>query len=526
MFKKSTLLLLVAFIYSATIFAQQEPRIYKEPEFDIEWRKPTNHPDRIILSLGADPSTSASVTWRTSTEIDSAYAEIAIANAAPKFWRNAKTIKAVTTEFNAKDIDEADVISNYHSVKFDGLQSDTIYAYRVGDGKRWSEWIQFRTASNSPNKTFSFLYVGDAQNYILELWSRLIREGYRKAPNAKFIVHAGDLVNSAHNEQQWQEWFDAGSFIHSSIGAFPVPGNHEYRSLIKDGEKVLSAQWSYQFTLPENGPDDLKESAYYMDYQNMRIIALNSNVKKEEQAKWIEKILSKTDKEWIIVTFHHPLYSASKGRDNKEWRDLLKPIFDKYNVDLVLQGHDHSYARGRVSPNDNTLSNDNVMDGINMRDKTGTVYVVSVSGGKMYHLRPNAWEGWDAERERAAENTQLFQVITIERNKLSFESYTAIGELYDAFDLIKEKNNPNQFIERKNQAIEERRFSNTIPYHDPLPEGVEKIILNKYKGFEIDGVRFFKDDKNIGYNVKLEKGNEVINLILDKEGKILSEKKQ
>ena len=41
---------------------------------------------------------------------------------------------------------------------------------------------------------FSFFYVGDAQNYILELWSRLIREGY-KAPTASFIIHAGDLIN-------------------------------------------------------------------------------------------------------------------------------------------------------------------------------------------------------------------------------------------------------------------------------------------------------------------------------------------
>jgi len=59
------------------------------------------------------------------------------------------------------------------------------------------------------------LYVGDAQNYILELWSRLIREGYKKAPDASFVIHAGDLVNNAHSEQQWQEWFDAGGWIHS-----------------------------------------------------------------------------------------------------------------------------------------------------------------------------------------------------------------------------------------------------------------------------------------------------------------------
>lgn len=498
------------------IVGQELPRTYKAPAFDLEWRKPTRHPDRIVLSYGEDPATSASVTWRTTAEIDTAYAEIAIATAAPKFWRNAKTIQANTSTFDALEINGADVLAKYHSVWFTGLQSDTTYAYRVGDGERWSEWIQFKTAPKESRDKFSFLYVGDTQNFILELWSRLIRESYKMAPDAKFIVHAGDLVNNAHNEQQWQEWFDAGGWIHASIGAFPIPGNHEYQNLSSEAQtRSLSVQWKHQFTLPENGPEGLEETAYYMDYQNMRIIGLNSNVDHEKQAKWVEKLLSETDKDWIVVTFHHPLFSASDGRDNKEWRALMKPIFDKYEVDLVLQGHDHSYARGRVSPNEN------VLDGVNLRDKTGTVYVVSVSGGKMYGLRENAWEGYDAERDRAAENTQLFQVITIENDTLSFESYTAVGELYDAFDLVKRDGLPNIFVERNNEAIAERRFYNTIPYGDPLPEGVEHSLLSKYPGFEVKDVRFVNDKQFTGFKVRLEKGEERKELSLDMNGKIL-----
>jgi len=512
---KVLVLMFVSVTFGKT-FGQQLPRIYKAPEFDVEWRQPTNHPDRIVLSYGEDPSTTASVTWRTSSEIDTAYAEIAIATAAPKFWRNASTIKAVTTTFDALEINEAEVLANYHSVWFPDLKSGTTYAYRVGDGKRWSEWIQFKTAPMESKNRFSFLYVGDTQNFILELWSRLIRESYKKAPDARFIVHAGDLVNNAHNEQQWQEWFDAGGWIHGTIGAFPIPGNHEYRNLTPEAsERSLSLQWKHQFTLPENGPEGLEETAYFMDYQNMRIIGLNSNVDHQKQAKWVEKLLSETDKDWKIVTFHHPLFSASDGRDNKEWRELMKPIFDKYEVDLVLQGHDHSYARGRVSPNEN------VLDGVNMRDKTGTVYVVSVSGGKMYGLRKNAWEGYEAQRDRAAENTQLFQVITIENDKLSFESYTAVGELYDAFDLIKKAGQPNEFVERDNEAIAERRFSNTIPYQDPLPEGAEESLLSRYPGYEVNGVRFVNDNEFIGYKVRLDKEGERKELSLDVNGKIL-----
>ncbi|WP_422080158.1 metallophosphoesterase [Ulvibacterium sp.] len=499
----------------------QEPRVYRAPEFDVEWSKPSRYPDRIVLNLGEDPAISASVTWRTVPEIETAFAEIAVATGAPKFWRNANTLKAVTTTFDGSKIPTAGFISNYHSATFSDLLPDTVYAYRVGDGKRWSEWIQFRTASRSTTEPFSFLYVGDTQNFILELWSRLIREGYKKAPDARFIIHAGDLVNNAHREQEWQEWFDAGGWIHSSLPSFPVPGNHEYRPLGEEGGKKgirsLSAQWNYQFTLPENGPEGLEETVYFMDYQDTRIIGLNTNVEHEKQAVWLEELLSGTTQKWKVVTFHHPLFSASSNRDNTELRELLKPIFDKYHVDLVLQGHDHSYARGRVSPGENTL------DGVNLRDRTGTVYVVSVSGGKMYGLRPNAWDGWEAERDRAAENTQLFQVITIEDNKLSFESYTAIGELYDAFDLVKGGEGPNQFIERKQEAVAPRRFNNTIPYQDPLPDAIKNRLQKRYPGFEFDGVAYSKENGVFQYQVKMEKGNEEVELRLDADGTVLEE---
>lgn len=518
---RRVLLVFTAIVVNFTICHSQEQRPYQEPFFGDEWSKPSEHPDRIVVNFGEDPATTASVTWRTAPIINEAFAEIAIATGAPKFWRNAKTVTAKTTTFDASAIETAKVVANYHSATFNDLQPNTTYAYRVGDGNRWSEWIQFKTASDNPEDSFSFLYVGDTQNFILELWSRLIREGYKTAPDASFIIHAGDLVNNAHREQEWEEWFIAGGWIHSSLPSFPVPGNHEYRPLndeeAKNKIRSLSAQWKPQFTLPENGPEGLKESVYYMDYQNTRVIGLNSNEQTEKQAKWVDELLSNTSQKWKVVTFHHPLFSASEGRDNEELRNLWKPIFDKHKVDLVLQGHDHSYARGRVSPGDN------VLDGVNLRDKTGTVYVVSVSGGKMYKLRPNAWEGWEADRNRAAENTQLFQVITIEDDKLSFESFTAIGELYDAFDLVKKPNEPNSFVERKDEGINARRFDNTIPYQDTLPENLKEIIFKQYKGHQLNRVSFVKEDGVTGYRVRIRNDKQSVNLFIDQSGKILDE---
>jgi len=506
---------LILLFLSSIVFAQKT-KIYKAPKFESTWHLPSKHPDRIVLNLGQNPENSASVTWRTTTEIHQGFAEIAKATAAPKFWRNAKTISAVKEELDGTSVPMAGVKSNYFSVKFKDLEPNTLYGYRVGDGEHWSEWIQFKTASDKPEK-FSFLYVGDAQNYILELWARLIRQGYKMAPEASFIIHAGDLINRAHNEREWTEWFEAGGWIHRTLPSIPVPGNHEYRPLNKDSkQRKLSIQWNPQFTLPENGPEGLKETVYYTDYQDVRIIALNTNRDIDKQLPWLENILKNNPNKWTVVTYHHPLYSASAGRDNSELRSKLKPIFDKYQVDLSLQGHDHSYARGRVTPLE-----ENIIDGINKRDVTGTVYVVSVSGGKMYNLS----EGWDslgAKRDRGAENTQLFQLITVDGDKLSYESYTAIGELYDAFDLIKNKKGANTFVERKNEAITARRHSNTITYQDELPLDIKAKILSNYKGYTIDRAKIFEENGSIFYDIVLINGKKRNYLRLNNKGEVLN----
>ena len=456
--------LMMSFIFNGKLSHAQHHH-YHAPQYEEGWSRASHHPDHIVLNPTEDPSTGMSVTWRTDTTVATGIAEIAIATPAPKFWKTAQSYTAHTNVLDARNIITAGAVNHYHSVTFTGLLPDTTYAYRVGDGMYWSEWFHFRTAADH-DKPFSFLYVGDAQNYILDLWARLIREGYRKAPDASFIVHAGDLVNNGHSEQEWHEWFSAGGFIHSMLPAIPTPGNHEMRPRNEEeaalDKRFLSVQWQPQFNLPLNGLSGLEETVYYVDYQNCRIISLNSNEDPERQAAWLEDVLKNNPQKWSVVTFHHPIFSASARRDNPELREAWKPIFDHYQVDLVLQGHDHSYARGHALPH-----SANMVDGVNLRDYSGTVYVVSVSGGKMYNLRPKGWDEFeDVSQDRNAENTQLFQVISIDGDRLSYESYTATGALYDAFDLEKSSDGkPNKFIERNKEAIPARYHHNTIPYN-------------------------------------------------------------
>ena len=402
---------------------------------------PGSFPDRIVLNVTEDPSTSMAVNWRTGEAITESFAEIAVAEADPRFVSKAKRIRAKTEKLVWEDTPTA----NYHSVIFEGLTPNTKYAYRVGNEKYWSEWIHFTTAGK-PGEKFSFIYYGDVQVNIRSMWSRVAREAFAKASNARLMMYAGDLINRANRDIEWGDWFEGGGFIHSMIPALPTPGNHDHFDT-PEGVNTTSVFWRPQFTLPLNGPAGLEETCYYTDVQGMRFISLNSDqveVSQEytdKQRDWLESVLKNNPNKWTCITFHHPIYSPKLTRDNKRMRETFKPIFDKYKVDLVLQGHDHTYARGMMNV---PMEKGGV---------SGTMYVISVSGPKMTNsnLERSKWI------DRSAVYTQLFHVVEVDGDKLSFETLTATGELYDAFELIKQKGGkPNKLINKVPKNVPER----------------------------------------------------------------------
>ncbi len=146
-----------------------------------------------------------------------------------------------------------------------------------------------------------------------------------------------------------------------------------------------------------------------------------------------------------------------KDRDNPQLRAAWKPLFDKYKVDLVLQGHDHTYGRtGLEVPSSPEVgkvlraTGDNVPTGVQaIEPQTGTVYVVSVSGPKMYNNTRYPF------MKRLAEDTQLYQIVSVDGDTLRFEARTAIGDLYDAFVLKKQPGQINS-LQEISPEVEER----------------------------------------------------------------------
>ena len=426
------------FIFCFQINAQSHSHSHNHKHDGLHhWEIPSKDPDRIILTFNGDPATKRAVTWRTDSSVKKAKAQIAVATVNSDFVKEATTYFATTEEFDLGIYkSNKSLIVNYHSVVFENLNSNTLYAYRVGNDENWSEWIQFKTANDTYSPT-QFVYFGDAQNDILNHWSRVIRMAYQTAPNASFVIHAGDLVDSAHKDNEWAQWFKAGGFIHSQWTAIPVVGNHEFQRF--DGyegslPRRLSIQWRPQFTLPveDNLDSRLHETVYTVEYQDILILVLNSTGHLEKQTEYIKQKLSNTDAKWKIVTNHHSVFSPAEGRDFKYARKVWKPLFEKYGVDLVLNGHDHTYARGHVP-----VKSQNI-------DQSGsfkTLYVTSVSGPKQYKVDKEQIKNYGADgykSDKIGEQTQFFQVISVENDKLIYSAYTTLGDLYDKAIITKD----------------------------------------------------------------------------------------
>jgi 3',5'-cyclic AMP phosphodiesterase CpdA len=448
------------------------------------WAGATVWPDRIVITFAADPARTLAVSWRTDGKVTATKAEIALATPDARFDLAARTVAATTETVDLARVPMADAFFDiadnaglspvsYHSVLFEGLKPDTLYAYRVmGANGAWSEWFQTRTAPlEGP---ISFIYLGDAQNGILTHWARTIRAAYAEAPDARFILHAGDLVDRGSRDYEWAQWFRASSHIHGMIPAVPVAGNHEYMRVGPDpatAQRMLSMLWRPQFRLPVVAelPESLRETVYDVRYSaDLHVFVLDTQGGNlEAQAAWLDKGLAASTATWKVVSFHHPVFSSGNDRDDPARRAILLPVLERRNVDLVLQGHDHTYARGVLQPDTAAQTPERRARRGGSGD-VGPMFVNSVSGPKQYKWRETGWDDYQATNgvklERRAANTQFFQVVRIDGRKLEYRALTADGQLYDAYVMEKRADGRRRMLKGPRSTMPERTMENTMPY--------------------------------------------------------------
>ncbi len=394
-------------------------------------------PDRIVASPAQDASSGFAVAWRTAPLPFTPALELAVAGDSPDMG----AVRALTARSRALQSENG--ASQHHRVDVDGLLPDTLYAYRVQGQGTWSAWHHFRTAGNA-TQPLTLLYFGDTQNKNLSHVSRVLRQGWQSAPEARLALFAGDLVSGGDGEDdsEWGEWFAAGGWLLPGMAVAPAAGNHEYFEEFEDTpqeRRVLGGHFPVSFALPPNGAAATASTTYWFDYQGLRVVVLDGTSALDlgtagAQARWLDGVLASSSQPWNIVVVHQPLYPLRAERDNTLLADQVQPVLRRHRVDLVLQGHDHTYGR--------------------RGDARAALpqYISSVAGPKQYRLSAEA----RATMQPVAEDTQLFQVLRIDQGRLHYEARTATGRLYDAFQISRDATGVKRFEELPEGRIGQR----------------------------------------------------------------------
>ncbi|MAF11277.1 hypothetical protein CMK11_12570 [Candidatus Poribacteria bacterium] len=377
----------------------------------------TGFPDQVVLTWSEDPKTTVTVQWRTSVGVTQGVVAYARRRDHNSFTpATPATVPAETVRLETPETVN-DPVSNRHTAVLRGLEPGTAYVYTVGDGTEaaTTEIAEFTTAPDGV-VPFSFVYMGDAQNG-LDRWGSLVHDAFRERPDAAFYVMAGDLVNRGNDRDDWDSFFHNAAGIYDRRVLVPAIGNHENQG----GHPTLYLD---NFTLPQNGPEGVEpERAYSFTYSNALFVILDSNIDPAGQTEWLDARLAESDATWKFMVYHHPAYSSKPNRDNRSLRTLWGAIFDKYHVDMALQGHDHAYLRTHPMHAEARVDT----------PAEGTVYIVSVSGTKMYDQDDPDYEAFGMT------NTATYQVldIRISGNHLVYRAYDTKGDLRD--ELVIEK---------------------------------------------------------------------------------------
>lgn len=373
-------------------------------------------PDHVTLTWTSNPATSITITWRIDATINCGYVQYQQVSAGSQ-----QQIKASSCNFTT-DIQ----LTHLFTANLTGLSPNTKYTYRVGNGNNWSDRLSFTTA-DPKNSKFKFLVFGDSQSVAggsspYQLWRSTVHNAYAANPDAKFMVNVGDLVDVGQSGAHWNAWFAAAEGVIDRIPEMPVVGNHETTGTPARSTPVY---WNAQFKLPQNGTAEFKNQAYSFDYGCAHFIVLDSQQKLNAQKKWLAADLAVSKAIWKIVFFHKGPYSQIAIRDNKSVRDAFCPIFDKYHVDVVFNGHDH--AIGRTYP---------IKGGVYMKKPSeGTIYyTVGRSGTKSYSIaRKRDWNTFFYDPQ----DQPNYFTVDVTNKRLTIKAVKTDGNLLDAFSIDK-----------------------------------------------------------------------------------------
>jgi predicted phosphodiesterase len=260
-----------------------------------------------------------------------------------------------------------------------------------------------------PNKDGSFKFAvlgdfgtGDQTQY--ELADQMVK--LRQRFKYEIVVLVGDNLYGSERPQDFQNKFEIPykPLLDAGVKFYAALGNHDARE--QRYYKLFNMDGKLYYT--------------FSPKSDIRFFVFESTYPVPEQIEWLEKELKASGSAWKIVYFHHPLYSSGErhGSDLR-LREVLEPLFVKYNVSVVLTGHDHFYER--------------------LKPQKGIAYFVVGSGGQLRKGNIDRGTGLTAN---GFDTDLAFMAAEITGDEMYFNTISRAGQTIDSGVLARRKTTP------------------------------------------------------------------------------------
>lgn len=331
-------------------------------QWKAHWDEVKSNYEQVSIAPGADAS-KLNFGWYSKDKADQSKVRIS----KNEDMSDAKTFKGSSKAGTV--IEGVTYYSNKVTVK--GLKPNTTYWYQVEIDGQWQ--AAQKIVTGAPHD-FSFMYVGDPQigaskgqtpsdgnaKQNAEIaarndaynWNKTLNSALAQHPEIDFLVSPGDQINEPAEDQSAakileQETEYAGYLSAAALRNLPEAssiGNHD----------SMTTGYQNHFNVPNPFTDETNPTkaghGYYYTYGNALFIVINANnYNVADHQKLIEKaIKAHPDTKWRVVIMHQDIYGSGLDHSDSDGillRTQLTPIYDANKIDVVLQGHDHTYAR-------------------------------------------------------------------------------------------------------------------------------------------------------------------------------------
>lgn len=393
--------------------------------------------DNLTQLISKDSATSKTISWQSNEPHYTYYVE----------YRQQGTDdmqRAYVTEPKRSPIYDADNIPPYtYGAYMQHLQPDTTYEYRIGneDGQE-TDWFSFMTTKKDLNQ-YKVLIFGDSQSVDYSVWGQTAQIAWNRNQDAAFFVNMGDLTDNGQAWFQWRDWQYNADILTSHIPFAPVLGNHEAYSM----EWKFAYPYTYKalFAVPYGSPKGQSRLTYSFDYGDVHYVSLNTDYEElhaqdpdmlHNEVSWLDEDLKKAKQNGkrLIIMMHRPPWNSPYDGKMDINGTYFMPIFDKYQVPLVLTAHEHCYERTVPIKNDQQAAD-------------GTVYIATGRSGT---------ESWDGSRRKPTDvvyynpiDMPMYLTLQIEPQDFRVTAFKNDGTVIDTTTIATTATTSNQQQEKK-----------------------------------------------------------------------------